>query len=86
MSENQQPKAYDAVLGGQSPPSEGAAEVLGGIEGAKLRLSNSNAQVRITALHQALNYGEAGLDLVLKALEDKSPEVQIQAYYRKQWV
>ncbi|MGB3640954.1 MAG: formylglycine-generating enzyme family protein [Rivularia sp. (in: cyanobacteria)] len=77
--EHQQPKPYDAVLGGQNQPSEDAA-VLGGIQGVKLRLSNSNPQVRIKALHQALNYGEAGLDLIIEALEDESPQVQIKAH------
>ena len=53
----QNPKPYDAVLGGQNSVPEGAA-VLGGIEGVKLRLSNENPEVRIKALRQALNYGE----------------------------
>ena len=79
MSDNQQPKPYDAVLGGQNQAPEGAA-VLGGIQGVKLRLSNENPEVRIKALHQALNYGEEGIDLVIKALEDESPQVQIKAH------
>ena len=79
MSDNQNPKPYDAVLGGQNPIPEGAA-VLGGIKGVKLRLSNENPEVRIKALYQALNYGEPGLDLVIKALKDEFPQVQIQAY------
>lgn len=79
MSDNQQPKPYDAVLGGQNQAPEGAA-VLGGIQGTKLRLSNENPEVRIKALHQALNYGESGIDLIIEALEDESPEVQIKAY------
>ncbi|MGB3653499.1 MAG: hypothetical protein WBA41_20095 [Rivularia sp. (in: cyanobacteria)] len=37
MSDNQQPKPYDAILGGQNQPPEGAA-VLGGIEGVKIRI------------------------------------------------
>ena len=79
MSDNQNPKPYDAVLGGQNPIPEGAA-VLGGIKGVKLRLSNENPEVRIKALYQALNYGEPGLDLVIKALKDEFPQVQIQAH------
>ena len=79
MSDNQQPKPYDAVLGNQNQPSKDAA-VLGGIQGVKLRLSNENPQVRNSALHQALNYGEPGIDLIIKALEDESPRVQIKAY------
>ena len=79
MSDNQQPKPYDAVLGGQNQPPEGAA-VLGGIEGVKRKLSNPNPQIRIAALHQALNYGEPALDLIIEALQDELPEIQIQAY------
>ena len=79
MENHQQPKPYHAVLGGQNQPSKDAA-VLGGIEGAKLRLNNENPEVRIKALHQALNYGSSGIDLIIKALEDKSPKVQIKAY------
>jgi len=79
MSENQQPREYDAVLGGNSPILEGAA-VLGGIEGVKVRLKNPEPQVRIAALKQAVNYGEQGLDLVIQALENELPQIQIQAY------
>lgn len=74
MSDNQNPKPYDAVLGGKNTPLDAA--VLGGIQGVKLRLSNPNPQIRIVAVEQALNYGEAGLNLIIKALEDKSPQVQ----------
>ncbi|WP_416233617.1 GUN4 domain-containing protein [Cronbergia sp. UHCC 0137] len=79
MNNPQQPREYDAVLGGQNQAPESAA-VLGGIQGVKLRLSNPNPQMRIAALAQALNYGEAGLDLVIPALDDESWDVQKQAY------
>ena len=79
MNHPQQPREYDAVLGGNSPSLEGAA-VLGGIEGVKLRLQNPDAKVRIAALEQALNYGEQGLDLVIAGLKDESVELQLQAY------
>ncbi|MEL7243112.1 MAG: SUMF1/EgtB/PvdO family nonheme iron enzyme [Cyanobacteria bacterium J06573_2] len=79
MSDNQNPKPYDAVLGGQNPVPEGAA-VLGGIEGVKLRLNNENPEVRVKALYQALNYGEPGLDLIIKALNSEFPQVQAKAY------
>jgi formylglycine-generating enzyme required for sulfatase activity len=79
MNNPQQPREYDAVLGGNSPSLEGAA-VLGGIEGVKLRLQNPDAKVRIAALHQALNYGEQGLDLVIAGLKDKSWDIQNAAY------
>jgi GUN4-like len=81
MNNPQQPREYDAVLGGNSPSLEGAA-ILGGIEGVKLRLKNPDAKVRIAALEQALNYGEQGLDLVLiEGLNDESVEVQKQAHF-----
>ncbi|MEL7243109.1 MAG: formylglycine-generating enzyme family protein [Cyanobacteria bacterium J06573_2] len=79
MENHQNPKPYDAVLGGQNQAPEGAA-VLGGIEGVKLRLSNENPEVRIAGLYQALNYGEPGLDLVIKALNSEFPQVQAKAY------
>jgi formylglycine-generating enzyme required for sulfatase activity len=80
MNNPQQPREYDAVLGGNSPSLEGAA-VLGGIEGVKLRLKNPDAKVRIAALEQAVNYGEQGLDLVIAGLNNESIEVQIQTYH-----
>jgi formylglycine-generating enzyme required for sulfatase activity len=79
MNNPQQPREYDAVLGGNSPSLEGAA-VLGGIEGVKLRLQNPDSKVRIAALHQALNYGEQGLDLVIAGLKDESWDIQNAAY------
>lgn len=79
MNNPQQPREYDAVLGGNSPSLESAA-VLGGIEGVKLRLQNPDVKVRITALEQALNYGEQGLDLVIAGLKDESWDVQNTAY------
>ena len=80
MNHPQQPREYDAVLGGNSPSLEGAA-VLGGIEGVKLRLQNPDAKVRIAALEQAVNYGEQGLDLVIAGLNNESVEIQIQAHH-----
>ncbi|MBD2142581.1 SUMF1/EgtB/PvdO family nonheme iron enzyme [Anabaena sp. FACHB-1250] len=79
MNHPQQPREYDAVLGGNSPSLEGAA-VLGGIEGVKLRLQNPDAKVRIAALEQAVNYGEQGLDLVIAGLKDESWDIQNAAY------
>ncbi|HCQ21006.1 MAG: Sulphatase-modifying factor protein [Aphanizomenon flos-aquae LD13] len=79
MNNPQQPREYDAVLGGNSPSLEGAA-VLGGIEGVKLRLQNPDAKVRIAALEQAMNYGEQGLDLVIAGLKDESWDIQNAAY------
>ncbi|AVH71461.1 hypothetical protein [Nostoc sp. 'Lobaria pulmonaria (5183) cyanobiont'] len=76
MTNNQnQPREFDAVFGGEAaPPLQGA--VLGGIEGIKRRLSNSNIEVGIAALSEALNYGDAGLCLVIEALKNKSKKIQ----------
>ncbi|MHC0066823.1 formylglycine-generating enzyme family protein [Nostoc sp. UIC 10890] len=79
MNNSQQPREYDAVLGGNSLSMEGTA-VLGGIEGVKMRWKNPDAKVRIAALEQALNYGEQGLDLVIAGLKDKYVEIQDAAY------
>ena len=72
MSDNpQEPREYDAVLGGENPPPIDGA-VLGGIEGVKRRLASKVVEVRIAALREALNYANAGLDLVIEALDDES--------------
>lgn len=73
-----QPRDYDAVLGGQTPPPVQGV-VLGGIEGVKRRLASPTVEARIAALSEALNYGEAGLDLVIKTLQDSSEQVQRSA-------
>jgi formylglycine-generating enzyme required for sulfatase activity len=80
MSENQnQPREYDAVRGGQNLIPVNAA-VLGGIPGVKSRLASPIVEVRIAALSEALKYGEAGLDLIMQALHDESMQVKIPAY------
>ncbi|WP_228050412.1 hypothetical protein [Tychonema sp. LEGE 06208] len=81
MSENQnEPREYDAVLGGQSSIPVNAA-VLGGIPGVKSRLASPAVEVRIAALSEALKYGEAGLDLIrIQALRDNSMQLKLAAY------
>lgn len=79
MSENpHQPREYDAVLGGQTPPSSRA--VLGGIEGVKRRLANADFKQKSAALEEALKYGEAGLDLVIQTLQYESGALKWVAY------
>ena len=81
MAENQnQPREYDAVLGGKSEIPLGAA-VLGGILGVKTRLASPIVEVRIAALNDALKYGEAGLDLMIEALRDESMQVKWAAFW-----
>ncbi|NJO93912.1 MAG: HEAT repeat domain-containing protein [Hydrococcus sp. RM1_1_31] len=67
------------MLSGNIPlPISGV--VLGGIEGVKRRLANSQIEARIAAIKDALNYGERGLELVIQALKDESRPLQRCAY------
>jgi len=80
MTNNQnQPREFDAVLGGEAPPPVQGV-VLGGIEGVKQRLASFLVKARIDAVNDALQYGDAGLDLVIAALNDESSLVQRSAY------
>ncbi len=75
MSENEnQPREFDAVLGGQALPPPSL--VLGGLEGVKRRLTSSVIEVQVAALSDALSYGEAGLELVIQALPNSSQQLQ----------
>lgn len=76
MAENQnQPREFDAVLGGEVPPPA-TGVVLGGIEGVKSRLKSPNFEVKIAVLEDAINYGDAGLDLVIETLNNSSQQMQ----------
>ena len=94
MAENpNQPKGYDsevlrtsAVLGGTASASTGKV-ILGGIEGVKWRLGIGNlsnhpysVEQKIAALKDALNYGQAGLELVIQALKNESWQIHQAAY------
>jgi len=80
MTENQnQPKEYDAVLGTQNSAPIGSV-ILGGLEGVKSRLRNVDIEALIAALKEALNYGEAGLDLVIQAWQYESGKLKWAAY------
>ena len=84
MTENQnQPREYDAVLGGKNPPPVNAA-VLGGIEGVTRRLTALDELVRVGAVREAMKYGEVGLDLAIASLEDDSWQVRSEAVYSLQ--
>ncbi len=54
--------------------------VLGGIEGVKQRLASKNIQSQISALSEALNYGDEGLDLIIDALKNESVKIKLIAY------
>ena len=70
-----QPKPYDAVRGGQLPPPVGGV-VLGGLAGVKHRLSSCVSEHRIAALRETLNYGDAGLKIVIKICQSETGLVQ----------
>ncbi|OYE03978.1 WD40 repeat domain-containing protein [Nostoc sp. 'Peltigera membranacea cyanobiont' 232] len=78
MAENQ-PREFDVVVGGDNPSPLGGL-VLGGLEGAKHRLSSNILEERIAALSEVLNYGESGLNLLIQALKDQSEQIQNKAY------
>lgn len=73
-----QPKEFDAVLGGKNPPPIDGL-VLGGIEGVKHRLKSVSTEKRINGLIDALDYGNEGLDLVIESLIDSSEQVRLVA-------
>lgn len=74
-----QPREYDAVKGGENISPIKAA-VLGGLAGIKKRLASTVVEERVAALQDALNYGQAGLELVIQGLKDSSEQVQRAAY------
>jgi hypothetical protein len=76
---HQRPQNSDAVLGNQTSIANGSV-VLGGIEGVKTRLTSENIHVRILALKDAINYGDAGLHLVIKYLENPASQIVDAAY------
>ena len=81
MSSNQ-PRADDVVLGSTSRVSLDGA-VLGGLEGVTLRLQASDEQARITALRDALKYGQEGLELVFGIMQGRgriTPPLQQSAW------
>jgi hypothetical protein len=75
----QQPQKDDVVMGGQSIAPDGAI-VLGGLEGLKKRLKSPVAEQRSVALSEAFQYGQQGLNLVIRALQDQVESVRQTAY------
>lgn len=72
------PSPSDVVLGSQlAAPSSGV--VLGGIEAVKAGLASTSEKEQIAALTEALNYGDAGLSLVVQALASDSLIVRVYA-------
>ena len=65
------PTEYDAVLGNQVSVPVGAA-VLGGLSGVRSRLASPHLGTKIAAISEASKYGEAGFNLIMNFLQDKS--------------
>jgi hypothetical protein len=74
-----QPENHAVVLGGHAATPTNAL-VLGGLDGVRRRLTSSCPEKRAAALPDALHYGQRGLNLVMRALSDRAPEVQQAAY------
>lgn len=74
-----QPEA-DVMLEGQIPsPIDNA--FLKGLSGVEYCLARGTTEQKIDALLDAFEYGQAGLELIIQALEDKSKEVRDAAYW-----
>jgi hypothetical protein len=72
------PQKFDAVLGNQTPIANSL--ILGGLAGVKARSNSDRLQVKILALKEAMNYGDPGLDLVVRSLDDPAPQIVETAY------
>jgi hypothetical protein len=71
MSSSSTPDNQDLGLGGQnSPPSDSA--ILGGIEELQQQMNDAPPDQRSQLLASALNYGEAGIDLLIDRLTHDS--------------
>ncbi|MEG4596043.1 hypothetical protein QUB00_30155 [Microcoleus sp. F8_C2] len=71
------PTEHDAVLGNQVSVPVGAA-ILGGLSGVRNRLASPHLISQIGAISEASKYGEAGFDLIIQFLQDKSIEPAIK--------
>ncbi|HAX77233.1 MAG TPA: hypothetical protein DCY88_15720 [Cyanobacteria bacterium UBA11372] len=78
-NDSNQPRRYDAVIGGQNPPPLSGA-VLGGLSGVKRRMASGSLETKIAALKEALKYGQNGLDLLIETLNHPESEMQWKAY------
>ena len=78
MNEENKPKGYDLVLGGNNPPPVDGL-VLGGIAGIKRRLESNNTEIIKSALSDAISYKDEGLELVINALYNTPQEIRQHA-------
>lgn len=73
------PTEFDAVLGNQGIAAQGSM-ILGGVEGIKQRLNSHSLQVKLAALEDAINYGAAGLRVLLEYIDDRNLQIQNRVY------
>ncbi len=80
MNNNNKPKKYDAVLGGNNPPPLDGL-VLGGIAGVKRRFDKANSEEeKISFLKEALKYKELGRDWLLEIIEQSYGDMAWEAF------
>lgn len=80
MSEQAEPKARDLVMGGVGPPPVNGV-VLGGVAGLKARFEQADIEQKRSILSETVQYGEKGLALLWRGLEDGDLKVRSQAYF-----
>lgn len=83
MADSNHPHASDAVLSNRMQPPR-ASLVLGGLVGVQHQFASQIVEQRQAAVFQAAKYGEAGLALLIQALQDPSLIVQKAAYWTLQ--
>lgn len=76
---SQKPEDDSAVLGGQNS-FDGSSLVLGGLQGVWNRLQSKLSNQKVDALLDALQYGQAGIEVVVQALCDRHREVRQSAF------
>ena len=74
-----QPRDYDAVLGGQNPVPD-TAVVLGGLAGLKARFLKADGATKIAEIKNCLKYGKPGVEFLLECLKDSADDVRREAY------
>jgi hypothetical protein len=78
--DSQIPQASDATLGGQNPAPQQSG-ILGGLDGIRQKLKSDDLSIRLEALGQALDYGEAGRVCLQEAANDGSRVVRNRAQW-----
>ncbi|MEQ8757706.1 MAG: WD40 repeat domain-containing protein [Coleofasciculus sp. G1-WW12-02] len=86
VSHPHQPKQNDAVLGTGQLQLPSNAAVLGGLAGVRRRLHSALVSQRVAAVKESVNYGKAGISVVLEALKDDHYQVRYTAYSQLQGI